>query len=74
MKSLLQPWQLLILILAGWINRQEQDVSSTFGPRIVCSERSSARNASCSTITSGAVWQSKARSSAEGCLSSWPRL
>jgi hypothetical protein len=26
MKSLLQPWQLLILILAGWINRQEQDV------------------------------------------------
>jgi hypothetical protein len=27
MKSLLQPWQLLILILAGWINRQEQDLS-----------------------------------------------
>ena len=26
MKSLLQPWQLLILILAGWINRHEQDV------------------------------------------------
>ena len=26
MKSVLQPWQLLILILAGWINRQEQDV------------------------------------------------
>ena len=26
MKSLLQPWQLLVLILAGWINRQEQDV------------------------------------------------
>src|SRR4030095_14324486 len=30
---------------------------STFEPRIVCSERSSARNASCSTITSGAVWR-----------------
>jgi putative transposase len=26
MKSLLQPWKLLILILAGWINRREQDV------------------------------------------------
>jgi len=26
MKSLLQPWQLLLLILAGWINRHQQDV------------------------------------------------
>jgi transposase InsO family protein len=26
MKSLLQPWQLLLLILAGWINRRQQDV------------------------------------------------
>jgi putative transposase len=26
MKSLLQPWQLLLLILAGWINHREQDV------------------------------------------------
>jgi len=26
MKSVLHPWQLLLLILAGWINRQEQDV------------------------------------------------
>jgi len=25
MKSLLQPWQLLLLILAGWINRRQQD-------------------------------------------------
>ena len=25
MKSLLEPWQLLLLILAGWINRQQQD-------------------------------------------------
>jgi hypothetical protein len=24
MKSLLQPWQLLLLILAGWINRHRQ--------------------------------------------------
>jgi hypothetical protein len=26
MKSVLHPWQLLFLILAGWINHQEQDV------------------------------------------------
>ena len=26
MKSLLQPWQLLLLILAGWINHREQRV------------------------------------------------
>ena len=26
MKPLLQPWQLLLLVLAGWINRQQQDV------------------------------------------------
>jgi putative transposase len=25
MKSVLHPWQLLLLILAGWINHQEQD-------------------------------------------------
>jgi len=26
MKSQLQPWHLLLLILAGWINRKQQDV------------------------------------------------
>jgi putative transposase len=26
MKSLLQPWQLLLLIMAGWINRHQQEV------------------------------------------------
>jgi putative transposase len=26
MKSVLQPWQLLLLIIAGWMNHQEQDV------------------------------------------------
>jgi hypothetical protein len=26
MKSVLQPWQLLLLILAGWINRHQQEV------------------------------------------------
>ena len=26
MKTGLHPWQLLLLILAGWINRQQQDV------------------------------------------------
>ena len=26
MKSVLQPWQLLLFIIAGWINRHQQDV------------------------------------------------
>jgi len=26
MKSTLQPWQILLLILAGWLNRHQQDV------------------------------------------------
>ena len=26
MKPLLQPWQLLLLILAGWINNRQQEV------------------------------------------------
>jgi putative transposase len=25
-KVFLQPWQLLLLVLAGWVNRQQQDV------------------------------------------------
>src|SRR4030042_6057781 len=25
-KEMLQPWQLLLLVLAGWVNRQQQDV------------------------------------------------
>ena len=26
MKLILQPWQLMLIILAGWINRQQQEV------------------------------------------------
>jgi len=26
MRFVLQPWQLFFLVLAGWINRQQQDV------------------------------------------------
>jgi hypothetical protein len=26
MNFVLQPWQLLLAILAGWVNRQQQDV------------------------------------------------
>lgn len=26
MKFILQPWQILLLILAGWINKHQQDV------------------------------------------------
>ncbi len=27
MKSQFQPWQFLLLILAGWINRRQQDAA-----------------------------------------------
>ena len=30
MKSVLHPWQLLLLILAGWINHRQQDVIEYF--------------------------------------------
>ena len=26
MNFVLQPWQLLVVILAGWVNRQQQEV------------------------------------------------
>jgi len=26
MKFVLQPWQLMLIILAGWVNRQQQEV------------------------------------------------
>ena len=26
MSFILQPWQLLFLILAGWVNRQQQEI------------------------------------------------
>ena len=26
MKFVLQPWQLLLVVLAGWINRQQQEI------------------------------------------------
>ncbi len=34
MKSQLQPWHLLLLILAGWINRRQQDAGE-----VQCRER-----------------------------------
>jgi hypothetical protein len=36
MKFVLQPWQLFILILASWINRQQQDVIHYLEPRTQC--------------------------------------
>ncbi len=27
MKLILQPWQLMLIILASWVNRQQQEVS-----------------------------------------------
>jgi hypothetical protein len=59
MKSLLEPWHLLLLILAGWINHRQHYAIEYLHTETRSSKKSSARNASCSTITNGAVWQSR---------------
>ena len=41
MKSQFQPWQLLLLILAGWINRRQQGVIEYLLTEITYSGRSS---------------------------------
>ena len=50
--------------------REQQQRIEYLAPRTRCSRKSSARNGSCSTMTSAAVWPSKARSWAARC---WTR-
>ena len=74
MKSILQPWQLLVLILAGWISRQEQDVieylraenrvlREKLGKKRILLDNSKRRRLAV-----------KGKILGEGCLSRWPRL
>jgi len=56
----LQPWQLYVAIIAGWIHRQQQE-ANTFAPRTGFLGISTARNAFCSTTTRDADWQLRAR-------------
>ena len=40
MPILLQPWQFPVLILAAWINRQQQEAIETPEPKTRCLTRS----------------------------------
>jgi hypothetical protein len=72
MKSLLEPWHLLLLILAGWINHRQHSAIEYLRTENQILKEKLGKNASCSTITNGAVWRSKARSSAGTCCKSLP--
>ena len=67
MKSFLEPWHWLLLILAGLINHRQQDAVEYLRTANQILKEKLGKNASCSTMISGAVWQSKARSSGGRC-------
>ncbi|MDA8967851.1 hypothetical protein N9F76_01010 [bacterium] len=45
MKFILQPWQLMLIILAGWINRQQQEIIES--PRLGLESSSPIRQGKC---------------------------
>ena len=57
MSFVLQPWQLLLLILAGWINRQQQEVIEYLRTENRILKAHTARNASGSTTISDEGWR-----------------
>ena len=58
MEFILHPWQVFLVILAGWINRQQQDVIDYLRTENqVLKEKSLARNASCWTMANDVVSQ-----------------
>ena len=56
-KLALRPWPLFVMIVAGWINRQQQPMVDYLRAEIRFSARSSADAGFCSTIGSGDCWQ-----------------
>ena len=70
MKAPFQPWQLLLLLPAGLINRRQQDAIEYLLTQIGSSDRSSGRAESRSATTSGVAAPSKARSRGARCSSS----
>jgi len=72
MKSQLPPGHLLLLILAGWINRRQQDAVEYLLTENQILGRSSERNEFSSTTASDAGSPSKARSLAVRCSTNSP--
>ena len=60
MNFLLQPWQLLLLIVASLINEEQQRVIEYLRTKNRILKEKLERNASCSTTTSVDRWLSKA--------------
>jgi hypothetical protein len=57
MKFALQSWQLMPLILAGWINHHEQDVIEYLRAENRVLRENSARSVFCSTMINGGAWR-----------------
>jgi hypothetical protein len=58
MNFILQPWQLFLLILAGWINRHQKNVIDYLKTENEALEDSSTKNGFCSPTISAAIWPS----------------
>ncbi len=69
MNFVLQPWQLLLAILAGWSNRQQQQIIEYLRTENqVLKEKLGKRRFFSATI-SGGGWPSRGKSSAVRCSS-----
>ena len=73
MKFALQPWQLMLIILAGWINRQQQEVIEYLRTENAVLKQKLGKKRILLTDEQRSVvdWQSKASDSAESLS---PRL
>jgi len=60
MSFILQPWQLLLLILAGSINREQQEVIEYLRTENRILRELHGKNGSSSTTTSAVAWRSRA--------------
>ena len=70
MNFVLQPWQLLLLILAGWVNRHQQDaIEYLLTENQVLREKLGKKR----ILLNDDAWPSKARGWAARVSKSWPR-
>ena len=67
MNFILRPWQLYFLILAGWINRQQQEVINHLRIENQILKEKLGKNESCSTMISDAGWPSVVKSWVVNC-------
>ena len=56
MNLVLQPWHLMVMYLASWINCQQQDVIEYLRTENQVLKENLVRNESCSTMIKGDDW------------------